>query len=114
MITFFYTFLLVFVLNEVYYLFNRERLDVNFKNKDIESTTKLDLVYYLTRVMYWVWIIAGLFSGLSYLFVILLVVGFIKFPLFHINRKAYIIYDTFLPMVSMLILSIILFVKFTS
>lgn len=112
MITFFYTFLLVFILNEVYYLFNRERLDVNFKNKDIESTTKLDVIYYLTRVMYWSWMIVGLTSGLSYLFMILISFRFIKLPFYHINRKLYIIYDTFLPIISILMILIILFVKF--
>lgn len=112
MITFFYAFLSVFIFNEIYYLFNRERLDTNFKNKDIESTTKADVLYYFTKVLYWVWIITGLFSGLSYLFVILFSLRFMKFPLFHINRKIYIIYDTILPLMSVLVLMIILFVKF--
>lgn len=108
MITFFHIFLSLFIWNEIYYLYNRERLDINFKNKDIQSTTGVDVFFYLTRFLLWVSIIIGLFiSPIS--FSILLSIKLLKVPLFHLNRKVFIIYDTVLPILSsFMILTIIL------
>ena len=78
MITFFYTFLIVFIWNEIYYITNKHRLSLNFKNKDLESTTILDVVYYFTKVLYWIWLIIGIFSSLSTYFIILFTLVSIK------------------------------------
>jgi len=114
MITFFYTFLLAFIWNEFYYIFNRRRLNTNFENKDIESMRKMDLIYYSTRVLYWIWMIIGMFSGLSIFFIILFSLGFIKFPLYHISSRIYKVYDDILPFISVILLITTLVFKFIS
>jgi len=114
MITFFYTFLLAFIWNEFYYIFNRKRLNTNFENKDIDSMRKMDLVYYSTRVLYWIWMIVGIFSGLPTLFLVLFILGFIKFPLYHISGKIYKVYENVLPFFSIVLLIGILVFKFIS
>ena len=115
MITFFYTFLIVFIWNEIYYILNKHRLSLNFKNKDIESTTILDVIYYFTKVLYWIWLIAGMFSSLSPYFIALFSLGSIKFITFKSKRKhLYVLFDNIIPVVSVLILGIILLIRFTS
>jgi hypothetical protein len=115
MISFFYIFLIAFIWNEVYYMLNKHRLNINFKNKDIESTTKLDLVYYLTKVLYWIWLIVGMFSNLSPYFIILLSLVIIKLVTFKSKKKSlYVIFDNIFPLLSILLLGIIILIRFTS
>jgi hypothetical protein len=115
MISFFYIFLITFIWNEVYYMLNKHRLNINFKNKDIESTTKLDLVYYLTKVLYWIWLIVGMFSNLSPYFIILLSLVIIKLVTFKSKKKSlYVIFDNIFPLLSILLLGIIILIRFTS
>jgi len=112
MIIFFYTFLLSFIWNELYYILNRKRLNTNFENKDIDSMRKMDLIYYSIRVLYWIWMIIGMFSGMSTFFIILFSLGFLKFPLYHTSSKIYKIYDYILPFSSIIILVLILIIRF--
>jgi len=115
MITFFYLFLITFIWNEIYYIQHKHRLNLNFKNKDIESTTKLDLVYYFTTLLYWIWLIVGMFSSLSPYFIILLTLGVIKFITFRTKKKTlYVIFDNLFPILSVFFLGVILLLKFTS
>lgn len=111
MVIFFYTFLIVFIWTQIYGVINKIRLDTNFKNKDIKSVTKLDFIYYLTKFLYWVWILVGLFSSLWILFLVLLILEASKFPLYHLNKIAYIVWDNLLPAFSVMLISAILLSK---
>ena len=115
MITFFYTFLIVFIWNEIYYIINKHRLSLNFKNKDIESTTILDITYYFTKVLYWSWLIIGMFLSLSPYFIILFSLVIIKLITFKSRKKSlYVIFDNIFPILSVFLLGVILLIKFTS
>lgn len=103
---------MVFIWNEIYFIFNKKSLNKKFKEKDIKGLSKLDFVYYLTKVMYWIWIGLGFFSVFSNLFIILFIVSFIKFPMYHINKKVYFIYDLIVPFASILTLGLIMISKF--
>lgn len=105
----FYILSIVFIWNDAYFVFNKERLMNLFEEKDFMSLTKVDVLFYFLKVVYWIWIIIGLFSS-SY-FLILFILGFLKFPLYHLNKKAYIIYNNIVPILSILLLIIILFSK---
>lgn len=111
MITFFYIFLSLFIWNEIYYLYNREKLDINFKNKDIESISNTDVLFYFTRLLLWIFIIIGLFID-PLGFSILLTIKLLKAPFYHINRKLFIIYDTVLPIISSLYIIVIIILHF--
>lgn len=112
MISFFYITILAFIWNDLYYMLNKHRLNINFKNKDIKSTTILDLFYYFTKVLYWIWLIVGIFSPLSIYFILLLSLVVIKLITFKSKRKSlYVILDNIFPILSMLFLSLILFIK---
>lgn len=104
----FYLLSIVFIWNEAYYIFNKERLSNLFERKDVMGLTKVDVLFYLLRAIYWIWLIIGLFSGVTY-FWMLFAVGFLKFPLYHLNKKAYVIYNNISPILSMILIVIILF-----
>lgn len=110
----FYSFLLLFIWNEFYYVKNKLRLDKNLKNKDIEMVTKSDVFFYFIRLIYWSFLILGLFTSMKVFFLILLSLRILQIPLFHIHRKTYIYYDNFLPVVSSILMVIILVIKLIS
>lgn len=115
MISLFYITILSFIWNDLYYMLNKHRLNINFKNRDIESTTILDLAYYFTKLAYWIWIIIGLFSNLSPYFIVLFSLVSIKLITFKLKKRSlYVILDIITPVISILILSVLLFIRFTS
>lgn len=115
MITLFYLLPIVFILNELYYILNKHRLSLNFKNRDVESTTIFDIFYYFTRLLYWICLIVGMFSSLSTYFIILFSLVIIKSIIYRTKKKStYVILDNLFPILSIFFLSIILLIKFTS
>ena len=80
-----YTLSLLFVWNNIYYLLNYERLDKRFTERDRNS--KVDLVYYITKVLFWMWLIVGLFTSMKYIFMIMMGIGLIRIPIYHISKK---------------------------
>lgn len=104
--TFIYFLLPIFIWNEIFYLLNKPRLDKRIKEKN--SISKIDSFFYFTRITFWLIIILGLFSDMKILFTILLLSRLIQIPLYHINRKVFIYYDNFLPLISSLIMFLII------
>jgi hypothetical protein len=111
MITLFYLISILFALNEIYYVFNKSKLDTNFKNLNVKSSTKLDIVHYLLRIMFWIWMIVGIWSSQSELFIFLTTLHLIRFPFYHLSRRLYIIWTNILPSISFIFILIILIYK---
>jgi hypothetical protein len=111
MITLFYLISILFALNEIYYVFNKLRLDVNIKTLDIKSFTKLDIAHYLLKIMFWIWMIVGIWSSQSELFIFLTTLHLIIFPFYHLSRRLYIIWTNILPSISFIFILIILVYK---
>lgn len=111
MITLFYLVSILFALNEIYYVFNKSKLDTNFKNLNVKSSTKLDIVHYLLRIMFWIWMIVGIWSSQSELFIFLTTLHLIRFPFYHLSRRLYIIWTNILPSISFIFILIILIYK---
>jgi hypothetical protein len=111
MITIFYLISILFAINEIYYVFNKSRLDTNFKNLDLKSSTKIDIAHYLFRIMFWIWMIVGIWSSQSELFILLCSLHLVRFPFYHISRKLYIIWSNILPSISFIFILIILIYK---
>jgi hypothetical protein len=111
MITLFYLISILFALNEIYYVFNKSKLDTNFKNLDVKSSTKLDIAHYLLRIMFWVWMIVGIWSSQSNLFIFLTILHLVRFPFYHLSRRLYIIWTNILPSISFIFILIILVYK---
>jgi hypothetical protein len=112
MITFlFYIVSILFACNEVYYVLNKLRLDTNFKNLDLTSSSKVDIAHYLFRIMFWVWMIIGIWSSQSGLFIFLCILHAVRFPFYHLSRRLYIIWTNILPSISFIFILIILVYK---
>ena len=111
MITLFYLLSILFAFNEIYYVFNKSKLDTNFKNLDVKSSTKLDIAHYLSRIMFWVWMIVGIWSSQSNLFIFLTILHLIRFPFYHLSKRLYIIWTNILPSISFIFILIILIYK---
>jgi hypothetical protein len=107
MLNFFYLLSLLFLVNEFYYLSNRRNLDVKYKERNIEGTTVLDLIYYFTRFASWFWILLGLTTDLKLVFATILTVSIIKIPIFHISKIAYVWYLIISTFIRIALLSII-------
>ena len=112
MITFFYYFLLVFIWTKIFLVFNKQRLDLNFRNKDILAIKKIDLVYYFTEFLFLVWMIIGLWSSQKGLFIFLLSSQLLKFPFYHLSKRLYAIWDNILPSISIIFILIIFIYKY--
>ena len=111
MITLFYLISILFALNEIYYVFNKSKLDTNFKNLNVKSSTKLDIAHYLLRIMFWIWMIVGIWSSQSSLFIFLTTLHLIRFPFYHLSRRVYIIWTNILPSISFIFILLILVYK---
>ena len=113
MITLFYLFLVLFTLNEIFYFSNRKRLDIFFKKKDPSQIKKLDILYYLIKIMSTVWPVIGAFSSFRELFIIALFLGLSKFLLYHISKVIYGVYIDVYPILIIIVYLTILFYKFS-
>jgi hypothetical protein len=112
MITTFYLFLIIFIANEIFYFSNRKRLDIFFKKKDPSQIKKIDILYYLVKIMSTVWPIIGLFSSFSGLFLLVLILGFSKLIFYHLFKKFYTVYVDIYPILLISVYLTILFYKF--
>ncbi len=112
MISAFYAVLVVFILNEIYHYFNKSRLDLLFKNKDVEHIRKADVAYYLAKVAAVIWPMIGLFSSMWPMFLALIVAGLLQFAFYHINEKSYSVYSALHPLIKVSIYAAILVMKF--
>jgi hypothetical protein len=110
MITIYWSFYLLFSLNEIYHLFNRDRLNLLFEKKSQNQMYKIDVFYYLLRVMSTFWVILGLFSSMWPLMCGLIILFFMQFALYHANYKIYSIYVSIYPIINMIIFAILFFI----
>ena len=80
-----YTFSLLFIWSNIYYVMNYDRLDKRFVERDRNS--KIDLVYYVTKVIFWIWLVVGLFTPMKYIFMMMMGIGLIRIPMYHISKN---------------------------
>ncbi len=111
MVTLFYLISILFAFNEVYYVFNKTRLDVSIKSLDVKSFSRFDILHYVFRMMFWVWMIVGIWSSQSSLFLFLTTLHLVRFPFYHLSRRLYIIWSNILPSISFIFILIILIYK---
>lgn len=105
----FYILSILFILNELYYISNRMTLDAKFKERELGSFSKIDVIYYLTRVISWVWIVLGCFSSYNMYFYILVSMSLIRLIIYPISKKSYYIYDRLCPFISIFVMSYIFY-----
>jgi hypothetical protein len=84
MITLFYSLSSIFIFGNIYYLLNYKRLDKRFIERDKNS--KIDLLYYIIKVLFLIWSIVGIFTPMKYIFLLIISIGLIRIPMFYINK----------------------------
>ncbi|MEK6879201.1 MAG: hypothetical protein AABY22_06305, partial [Nanoarchaeota archaeon] len=69
----FYTFSIIFIWNSLYYINNKSKLSTRYlySKMDLNLFTKIDLCFYITRILFWGWLIVGLFGSMNIYFLIL-------------------------------------------
>jgi hypothetical protein len=111
MIYLFYIILAILTINEIIFLFDRKRLNVRFRNKDVEKVKLLDVSVYLFKTISIFWPVIGLFTKFHWLFLLVIVLNIFKFIAYHINNLSYSVYIFILPFIIILIYSFILYRK---
>lgn len=105
---FFYLIGILFFWTEVYYVFNKAKLDESFSKKDIMSTSITDLIYYFSRFFYYIWLISGCFTEQYSLFLFLICLKLLSFPFYYFSKKLFAIWDNILPSISIIFIIIII------
>jgi hypothetical protein len=101
--------LILFIINNIYFLKNRDYLQHNFSEKT--SVKLLEVLYYYINLFYYVFVFIGLFTDDKLYFYILSVTYLLKFPLYHINKKIYRVFSYLYPHIVILILLTLLYTK---
>lgn len=106
MSTIFYLFSTLFIWVEIFQMRNRMRIDYI----DVQSLNpKRWIFFYISKIVYYFWMILGLFTDNPYLFSILIILGLLKFLIVKTGKDLYInLYD----LISC-VLSIIILLEFT-
>jgi hypothetical protein len=104
--------LFAFIFSEIYHFFNKKRLDLIFKNKETKNIRKIDIVFYMSKLLSIFWPIVGLFSSFSHLFLLIIVMNLMKFVFYHLNDNIYKVYISALPWMNVVVYITILSFKF--
>lgn len=112
MILGFYAMLVAFIFAEIYHVFNRKRLDLIFKNKNVDSIKSVDIAFYMAKLLSIFWPIIGLFSSLSSLFLVIITINLLKFALYHASDSLYKVYINVLPWMNVAVYLSILTLRF--
>jgi hypothetical protein len=102
----YYIFSLIFIWMNLYYLSNISKLNTRFSDR--ESISKLDYFYYVTKFLFWIWTIVGLFTNFKFVFLIIILLSFFKIIIYHIDFKLYKFYVIILHIVLIPILGYLL------
>lgn len=109
--TIFYLFSILFIANNIYFISNKRKLQLRFSEKI--SFSKVEMLYYLFVVLFWVWVLTGLFSSMYLWFYGLMIVSVIRFPIYHISKSLYKSYEYIIPYLNVILLFSILKFYFT-
>jgi hypothetical protein len=85
----------LFILNNLYYILNYKRLDEPFRMRD--KNNKLDLVHYLLKVFYIIWLVVGIFNFYSVFILILSSLIILRIPIYLISKKISLVYHRLVP-----------------
>ena len=105
----FYLLPILFIINNIFYIKNKLYLDTRTDDNDPKL---LEGLYYLIVLAYFFWCLFGIILTDNIFFTLLCSIWFIKFIIFHINKKAYMVYDYLYPYMQIILMISILYTKF--
>ena len=106
--------ILLFFWMSLYSLANLTKLEKRFYEFDLEGVGFKHYLFYISRLLYFVWIVVGLFSNHYSFFLILFGLILSKFLIFYLSKKFYKFLNVFNPFIVMVILTILLFLNIKS
>jgi hypothetical protein len=77
---------LLFIWSEIHHILFKSRLYLRF-NERTESIPKIDIFYYIVKIMYIIYLFFGLFSQYYIYFAMIIMISLLKFPIFYIASK---------------------------
>jgi hypothetical protein len=94
---------LLFIINILYFIVNKDRLQKKSFEKNIESVKFSEVLFYYINLFFYIFILLGTFTG-DNICIVLFVLYLIKFPIYHINKKIYKVYSYLYPYMNIIIL----------
>lgn len=101
--------ILLFIINNIYFLKNRDYLQKKFSEKT--NIKLLEVLYHYINLLYYLFVFIGLFTDDKLYFYILSITYLIKFPLYHISKKIYQVFSYLYPHITIIILLTLLYSK---
>lgn len=107
--SFFYSISVIFIITEIYQLINRDKLFSRIEFDDInEYNTKKSIIFYISKLIYLIWLPIGLFSSFWIYFLLIIILGLCKYSVLYTKKNVLInLYDLFNTILSVFLLSII-------
>jgi hypothetical protein len=78
-------FAFIFILNNIFYLKNYKRLDKPFKDRDRSSI--LDLIYYINKVLFLIWLILLIWTVFKFYSITLISIILLRIPLLFLSNR---------------------------
>jgi hypothetical protein len=92
---------LFLIWSETYFVINKERLDISIKEKEVSN--KLDILYYISIVVFYIWLVLGFFTNLYSINIIILLLILFEYILSKANLLSYILYRNISPILKILL-----------
>lgn len=80
---------ILFIWNELYYFINYDKLGTKINIDNFETFNKIDLFYYLSKIVYWIWIFVGCAFIGTIPFNLILGLSILRIPMFLFGLKMY-------------------------
>lgn len=97
---------ILFMWNEFYYINNKNKLNLKFKEMELNSFNKMDVLFYLTRVLYWIWMIIGIWI-IPVFFIPMIVLYLGRIPVYYISKRYYLLYDITVSLASVVFMFVV-------
>lgn len=102
---------ILFIWMNLYYLSNLTKLEVKFYQLEKSSISLTQYLYYITKIIYWVWLFFGFFSPIKTIITVILSFYLLKFIVYFVNRRFYKFINVFFPFLTIIALFIVMFFK---
>ncbi len=96
---------IIFIWMNLFFLSNISKLKNKPYFQDWKEIPKVQIFYYLSKVLYWFWLIIGLFLPISFFIYLIIAINGLKIISYFLNRKIYTIFNIVVPISTTLIIS---------
>jgi hypothetical protein len=97
----------LFIWMNLFYLSNITKIDIRFHQIDLSKSNKTLVLFYITKILYWMWIIFGIYFKLYTPVSILISLTIVKFLSYRFSTKLYKIFNLISPIISIVVMILI-------